>query len=343
MKKNTILIVLMISLLTVLTACNQQDDAEGEVICVKKAGDVNLVASVAGEKFTVDDLIRDYKLHTFMYKKELPENLSQSYFNMTYDEYLKRTRLQELILGKLYEDYYLKKDDLQADDFFDKEYQRYMALADKKPELKKVIEDNNIDERLLKIEFKTALYTQKFRDENAELLKDNFALSKEDLENKRLTVNLSHILLDTKEDAEQVSAKLAAGKKFEELAKQYSIDKKSAENGGNIGQFEFYDLPIELSVIAFNTDLNIPYAPIKTVFGYHIIRVDSCQTLGEKLKNSTFTSDEDIDKLKLELTLREVDGMVFERSADFLQKHAVEINQAAFNKTIENAKNEENK
>jgi peptidyl-prolyl cis-trans isomerase C len=83
-----------------------------------------------------------------------------------------------------------------------------------------------------------------------------------------------HILVEKEETAKQIIEQLKKGAKFEELAKQ-STDKGSAEHGGDLdwnapGTFvpEFSDAMVKLEKGKFTQ------APVKSQFGYHVIRVD---------------------------------------------------------------------
>lgn len=50
-------------------------------------------------------------------------------------------------------------------------------------------------------------------------------------------IRASHILVKTEAEAEKVLARLKKGEKFEVLAKEVSLDKPSAANGGDLGYF----------------------------------------------------------------------------------------------------------
>lgn len=94
----------------------------------------------------------------------------------------------------------------------------------------------------------------------------------------RAEYRASHILLETEQDAAKVLSELALGKTFDELAKTYSID-PAGENGGDLGWFQSTTLPPEFtSAVAKMKIGEVSQAPVKTEFGYHIIKlVDSRQ------------------------------------------------------------------
>lgn len=70
----------------------------------------------------------------------------------------------------------------------------------------------------------------------------------------------------------QVQAK---GADFEKLAIQYSQDPSAKTNGGDLGQFTAEDMVPEFSAVAFKTPAGKIVGPVKSQFGYHVIRVDS--------------------------------------------------------------------
>ena len=64
------------------------------------------------------------------------------------------------------------------------------------------------------------------------------------------------------------------GESFEDLAKQYSDDKSSAENGGKLKPFKSGEINSELFVdTAFSLDVGTISNPIQTKYGWHIIKL----------------------------------------------------------------------
>ncbi|WP_416145449.1 peptidylprolyl isomerase [Planococcus koreensis] len=86
-------------------------------------------------------------------------------------------------------------------------------------------------------------------------------------------VEASHILTATKEEAEEVQAKLAEGGDFAELAKEYSTDTASAENGGELGAFGAGEMAPAFEEAAFAMKVDDISKPVETEFGFHIIKV----------------------------------------------------------------------
>lgn len=91
--------------------------------------------------------------------------------------------------------------------------------------------------------------------------------------NQEEQVKASHILVDDEEKAKEVKAKLDAGEDFATLAKEYSTDTGSKENGGDLGYFGKDAMVKEFSDAAFALEVNAVSGPVKSKFGYHIIKV----------------------------------------------------------------------
>lgn len=86
-------------------------------------------------------------------------------------------------------------------------------------------------------------------------------------------VEASHILTETKEQADEVAKKLADGGDFAELAAEYSIDTATAENGGELGSFGEGEMAAEFEQAAFAMKQDEISEPVETEFGFHIIKV----------------------------------------------------------------------
>ncbi len=90
------------------------------------------------------------------------------------------------------------------------------------------------------------------------------------------TVNASHILVDTEEKAIEIYNEIASGKKsFEDAAKEYSSC-PSKDNGGNLGDFGRGQMVPEFDTAVFEMEVgSVTEAPVKTQFGYHLIKLNS--------------------------------------------------------------------
>ncbi|GAK42324.1 hypothetical protein TCA2_4816 [Paenibacillus sp. TCA20] len=84
-------------------------------------------------------------------------------------------------------------------------------------------------------------------------------------------VKASHILVETKEEADAIKKELDGGADFATLAKEKSTDTASAANGGDLGFFGEADMVEPFSKAAFSMEINEISDPVKSDYGYHII------------------------------------------------------------------------
>lgn len=116
----------------------------------------------------------------------------------------------------------------------------------------------------------------------SELAKNEVVVSDEELEawfndyrhyfDAEETAEVSHILVDTEEEAEEILAALAAGDEFEEIAQAKSLDPQTAIQGGYLGVITLgYTVP-EFEELAFSLPVD-EYGMAESQFGWHIIWV----------------------------------------------------------------------
>ena len=86
-------------------------------------------------------------------------------------------------------------------------------------------------------------------------------------------VRARHILVGTEQEAKDILDRLAKGEKFEDLAKQFSLD-GSKDYGGDLGYFTQPEMVPEFSKAAFVLQVGETSQPVKTDFGWHIIRLE---------------------------------------------------------------------
>lgn len=107
--------------------------------------------------------------------------------------------------------------------------------------------------------------------------------------NYKPDIKARHILVADEATANEVKQKLDAGGNFEELAKQYSKDTATAQNGGDLGWFGTGKMDPDFEKAAFALKVNDISAPVKSQYGYHII-----QKTGEKQKKSYDAMKKDV-------------------------------------------------
>jgi len=88
-------------------------------------------------------------------------------------------------------------------------------------------------------------------------------------------VKASHILVENEAEAKDIIAQLGKGGDFAKIAKEKSKDKVAAEQGGDLGYFTKDTMvePFANAAFAMKTG-EISKEPVKTQFGYHVIKVE---------------------------------------------------------------------
>jgi peptidyl-prolyl cis-trans isomerase C len=84
-------------------------------------------------------------------------------------------------------------------------------------------------------------------------------------------IRCAHILVKTQTEAKAVQDRLTKGETFASIAQQVS-QCPSGKKGGDLGKFGRGQMVKEFEVAAFNLQKGETSAPVKTQFGYHIIR-----------------------------------------------------------------------
>jgi peptidyl-prolyl cis-trans isomerase C len=87
-------------------------------------------------------------------------------------------------------------------------------------------------------------------------------------------VRASHILVPTEDEAKAIVAQLKGGADFAKLAKEKSKDPGAATNGGDLGYFTKEQMVPEFAAVAFKLDKGQISDPVKTQFGWHVIKVE---------------------------------------------------------------------
>ncbi len=86
-------------------------------------------------------------------------------------------------------------------------------------------------------------------------------------------IKARHILVATEEEAQAIIDALDAGGDFEELAKEHSTGPSGAE-GGDLGYFTAGTMVAEFNDAAFALQAGEISVPVKTKFGWHVIKVE---------------------------------------------------------------------
>ena len=98
---------------------------------------------------------------------------------------------------------------------------------------------------------------------------------------------IKHILVNDEEEIERARRSVMRSGNFEKVAKEKSIDTASAENGGDLGYVLQEELVPEFGDVAFILKVGEVSKPVKTQYGWHIIKV-------EDIRPATYLPFEDV-------------------------------------------------
>ena len=122
-----------------------------------------------------------------------------------------------------------------------------------------------------------------------------------------------HILIQFGDDedaaraqAEELLARIRSGESFEELAREASMDGGTAEQGGDFGALTESQLPEALGAAVFAMEEGALEGPVRSDFGFHIIRLD------EILARGPLPLDQVRGELLAELRDREAESLYLE-------------------------------
>ncbi|HSA37950.1 MAG TPA: peptidylprolyl isomerase [Methanoregula sp.] len=85
-------------------------------------------------------------------------------------------------------------------------------------------------------------------------------------------VRASHILVKTEDEANRILKRITDGEDFVAVVKRFSSC-PSRKNGGDLGWFGKGMMAAEFEQAAFAADNGTIVGPVKTQFGYHVIKV----------------------------------------------------------------------
>lgn len=109
-------------------------------------------------------------------------------------------------------------------------------------------------------------------------VKKEYEVLKEKFKGKE-EIRARHILVESEEDAKAIEKQLKEGGDFAAIAKEKSIDKSSGANGGDLGFFTKERMVPQFAEVAFKTKKGEISAPVKSDFGWHIIKVEERRPL----------------------------------------------------------------
>ncbi|WP_228104699.1 peptidylprolyl isomerase [Terrisporobacter mayombei] len=163
-----------------------------------------------------------------------------------------------------------------TEDFLKEEIKKDLTVAKYKENF---IKDINVSDKEME-----AYYNNHKDQFNIEEVKaSQILISTLDKDNKEVSKEEKEKL---KEKAQSVLDKVKNNEDFANLAKEYSDDKNSGKDGGDLGYFAKSDKNIEFTKEVFKLDTNQVSNLIETPYGYHIVKVTDKRTVTKSLEDS---------------------------------------------------------
>ncbi len=106
-----------------------------------------------------------------------------------------------------------------------------------------------------------------------------FTYTKSDID--KAEVKLSHILVNTEDEAKNIRAEILEGKSFEDMAEKYSLC-ESKEQKGDIGYNMRNSLYQSIEKVAFSIKPHTISEPVKTENGWHLVKVYDIKYFSDK-------------------------------------------------------------
>lgn len=293
--------------------------------CDSKKQSSPTIAEVNGDKISQSEFDQRYAMVKASYESQQGVKFDEEK-DQELIKNLKERTFEDLVLQKLvYQD--AKKQGIKvSNDETDKTLNNFKqsqnkAVADG---FKLFLEQMKITEKDLRVEIEISQLYQKLEDKVTGTIKISDAeVQKYYNDNKDKFqepggMQIYRILVDSEQKAGEVMGKLKQGGDFAALAKEYSIDPGSKDNGGDVGLVnattnfvpEFKTVALALQAGQLNPQ------PVKSQFGYHIIKA------GEKKVSSILPYDQIKINLKQQLE-RDNKDKAFSTYLDNLKSNAV--------------------
>lgn len=298
MQKNNriILISIVIMILFSISGCKSTDE--------------KFIAKVGNEGITEEEFEIDFEIFKGIHEKQRGVGaLSQvGEDGRTLGEILKEDIVNKLIMEKIVSIETEKMNiDVTPDELAEK-VEEFINLAGGQEQYDQFLETSGISNEYYKNSLRLELLSNKHKQEilkgltiKEEDAKDYFENNKDDL----VVINPFHILVKTEEEGIEVINRLNKGEDFAELAKEISIDKRSASEGGSLGYFPRGTMIADFDQVAFSLEVGEISQLVKTEVGYHVIYLADKKDTFDALSDSIFELLKELRYLEEMQTLRE--------------------------------------
>ncbi len=287
-RKISLLLCLLAMTLSVLAGC-------GMVRVDPEKDKETIVAVVAGEEVKKAEFTQMFDIFKAQYEKQFgAEVWDKEMDGRKFGDVAKEKILEMLIDTRIQ----LKKADEMGIKVTDEEINTEIENAKKyfetEEKFNEFLKEQSMDLNYFKDSVRKDMIISKVR----EKLTVNVTVTDEEVKsyydahlNEFMQVKASHILLETKEEAQKLLDRVKAGENFNDLAKEFSKDPSAKDNGGDLGFFGHGDMVEPFEQAAFALKPGQISEIVETQYGFHIIKVedskiDKFEDIKEQLKNT---------------------------------------------------------
>jgi len=257
-------------------------------------GETEVVATVNGEKISRQELeqaagTQQLIMQIYQNNQQFAQLLASTEAGQNLLEEFNKTKLEEVInntlLKQAAKDSGVELTEKEKNEMFNRQVEQLKSQNNWSDEqFKQVLSQQGIgsieDYKEMFLENEN-LAVQKYIEE--EILAD-LEVSDEEAKNyydnntsqfeQKEQIKASHIMVESKEKANELYNKIQSGSSFAELAKNNSVDDSSAENGGDLGYISKGQFIPSFEEVAFNLEIGEVSEPVENQNGgFHIIKV----------------------------------------------------------------------
>ena len=284
--KKSLFLITLLCIALAFTACSQKNDQGIED---------NVKATVNGKAISLEEYddamayYKDYVEYQFgegMWETEASKGLT---YKELYEEYVMDEMTKSLLLVDAAE----KEGITVTEEEKQNALENFKINFQNDEEYKSFLEQRGMTEEFIIQELAKETLINNYILSKIDSLKPNDDELKDIFDDMKMNmqVKASHILVDTEEEALKVIERINKGEDFAELAKELSTDTGSGANGGDLDYFNYAQMVKPFSEAAFALETGEVSQPVKSDFGYHIIK------LTDKIVNGEITVESEKDKL----------------------------------------------
>jgi foldase protein PrsA len=274
--KKPISLTIVLSLMMLVVSCNNDNKNSSKITDEGVKAIVNDKV-ISQEKF--DENLANYKRMAETQYGEGAWDMEISEGKTLGQYYENEAVLDNMILEILLMEEAEKEGFSITEEELKKEKDTFKAYFNTEEEFQEYLKTSGMTEEYLDDSIKKEFVINKYLNKKIEELNpkdDELKTLYEDL-NYGKEVRASHILVKTQEEANEAMERINSGDKFEDVAKDMSID-PSKENGGDLDFFPYTQMVKEFADAAFSMNVGDISDPVKSQFGFHVIKVTDKRT-----------------------------------------------------------------